>query len=79
MLCEKLLTKHCELPHGEVCHRCCANTSTTKKCHRCYAIYELKNSMVLFFFKKNCRKLDILVFCDILLTVRTIKENNMEV
>ena len=41
MLCEKLLTKHCELPHGEVCHRCCANTSTTKKCHRCYAIYEI--------------------------------------
>lgn len=25
MSCELFLTKHRELPHGEVCPRCCAN------------------------------------------------------
>ena len=40
MLCEKLMTKHRELPHEEVCKRSCAIFSTTKKCTRCCAIHQ---------------------------------------
>ena len=41
MYCKLFLTKLRQLPHGEVCNRCCAITSATKNCNRCYAIYEL--------------------------------------